>query len=153
MRQSDFFAEQSTATSAFITSIGAVIVFLMGTGALFGALNTMYSCVATRTREIATLRALGFGASPVVFSVLAESIAIALVGGAVGAVVAYLAFDGYQASTINFQTFSQVAFAFRVTPELLVLAVVVATTIGSLGGLLPAFRAARLPIAAALRET
>ncbi|MBE2212808.1 MAG: ABC transporter permease, partial [Opitutaceae bacterium] len=123
VRQDEFFAEQSTFTSAFITTIGAGIVVLMACGALFGALNTMYSCVAARAREIATLRALGFGASPVVVSVLVESIVVALVGGAVGATAAYLAFDGFQASTMNFQTFSQVAFAFRVTPPLLVLAV------------------------------
>lgn len=153
VRQSDFFAEQSTMTSMFISTIGVGIALLMAVGALFGALNTMYSCVAARSREIATLRALGFGASPVVLSVLVESIVIAIGGGTIGGIAAYLAFDGYQASTMNFQTFSQVAFAFQVTPALLVAAVILATGIGALGGLLPAIRAARLPIATALRET
>ena len=153
VRQSDFFAEQSTMTSMFISTIGVGIALLMAVGALFGALNTMYSCVSARSREIATLRALGFGASPVVLSVLVESIVIAIGGGTLGGIAAYLAFDGYQASTLNFQTFSQVAFAFQVTPALLVAAVILATGIGALGGLLPAIRAARLPIAMALRET
>jgi putative ABC transport system permease protein len=149
----EFFAEQSTMVSEFITTIGVAIAALMAIGALFAALNTMYGAVAARTREIATLRALGFGAGPIVTSVLAESIAVALVGGALGAGAAWLAFDGYQASTINWQTFSQVTFAFAVTPALLLTAILWATTLGLLGGLFPAIRAARLPIAAALRET
>jgi putative ABC transport system permease protein len=113
----------------------------------------MYSAVSSRTREIATLRALGFGASPIVISVLLESLLLALVGGFVGATLAYLAFDGFRAATINFQSFSQVAFAFDVTTGLLVRGVAYATLIGLLGGLFPAIRAARLPIAAALRES
>jgi putative ABC transport system permease protein len=124
----------------------------MALGAIFGALNTMYSAVSARTREIATLRALGFGTGPVIVSVLMESLALALAGGAVGAIAAYLAFNGFKASTINWQTFSQIAFAFRVTPVLLVLGVAWAVLIGLIGGLFPAIRAARLPIAAALRE-
>lgn len=149
----EFFAEQGTMMNEFITGIGVFIAGMMALGALFAALNTMYGAVAARTREIATLRALGFGAGPIITSVLAESIAIALVGGALGAAVAWLAFDGYQASTINWQTFSQVTFAFAVTPALLVTAIVWATILGLLGGVFPAIRAARLPIAAALRET
>jgi putative ABC transport system permease protein len=137
----------------FITTIGVSIAVLMAIGALFAALNTMYGAVAARTREIATLRALGFSAGPIVTSVLAESVVIALVGGALGAVVAWLAFDGYQASTINWQSFSQVTFAFAVTPALLVAAIVCATWLGLLGGLFPAIRAARLPIASGLRES
>jgi len=151
-RQSDFYAEQSTAVTRFITTIGVFIASLMALGALFGALNTMYSAVAARTREIATLRALGFGAAPVVFSVLAESVLLAAAGGLLGAAAAYLLFDGYRASTINWQSFSQVTFAFRVTPGLLGSALVWATLIGLVGGLFPALRAARLPIAAGLRE-
>ena len=149
----EFFAEQSTMVSEFITTIGVFIAAMMAFGALFAALNTMYGAVSARTREIATLRALGFGAGPIVTSVLAESIVIALLGGVLGAAAAWLAFDGYQASTINWQTFSQVTFAFAVTPALLVTAIVWATILGLLGGLLPAIRAARLPIAAGLRET
>jgi putative ABC transport system permease protein len=149
----EFFADQSTMVSDFITTIGVAIAALMAIGALFAALNTMYGAVAARTREIATLRALGFGAGPIVTSVLAESIVIALVGGALGAGAAWIAFDGYQASTINWQTFSQVTFAFAVTPVVLVAAIACATLLGLLGGLFPAIRAARLPIAAGLRES
>lgn len=149
----EFFAEQSTMVSDFIKTIGVAIATMMAIGALFAALNTMYGAVAARTREIATLRALGFGAGPIVTSVLAESIAVALVGGVIGAGAAWLAFDGYQASTINWQTFSQVTFAFAVTPALLLTAIIWATVLGLLGGLFPAIRAARLPIASALRET
>jgi putative ABC transport system permease protein len=153
VRQADFYAEQSTAVTGFIRGLGVVIAGLMALGALFGALNTMYSSVSARTREIATLRALGFGSSPVVVSVLLESLALALAGGAVGAALAYFAFDGFTTSTINWQTFSQVAFAFRVSPQLLGRAIVWAAMIGVLGGLFPAIHAARIPIAAALRET
>jgi putative ABC transport system permease protein len=153
VRQADFYAEQSTMLTTFIRGVGVFVALLMALGALFGALNTMYSAVAARTREIATLRALGFGVSPVIISVLLESLLLALIAGAVGAAAAFFAFDGYKAATINWQTFSQVAFAFSVTPQLLVQAVVWATLIGLLGGLFPALRAARLPIAAALRET
>lgn len=149
----EFFAEQSVMMTEFVTGVGVTIAALMALGALFAALNTMYGAVSARTREIATLRALGFGAGPIITSVLAESILIALAGGALGAGAAWLAFDGYQASTINWQTFSQVTFAFAVTPELLVQAIVWSIVLGLLGGVFPAIRAARLPIAAALRET
>lgn len=152
-RLSDHYAEQSTLTSDFITTIGIFIASMMALGALFGALNTMYSAVSTRTNEIATLRALGFGSGPVIISVLTESLALALVGGLFGAGLAYLAFDGYQAATMNFQTFSQVTFAFSVTAPLIFTAVIGAAILGLLGGLLPAIRAARLPIASALRES
>jgi len=153
IKQAEFLADQSVMLTGFIQSIGYLIAGLMALGALFGALNTMYSAVAARTREIATLRALGFGASPVILSVLFESLVLALAGGVLGATVAYFAFNGFQASTMNWQTFSQVAFAFAVTPQLLMQAVIWAVFIGFVGGLFPAVRAARLPIAAALRET
>ena len=153
LRQSDYLFEQSSMLTGFIEGLGYFIAALMALGALFGALNTMYSAVAARTREIATLRALGFGRIPVILSVLFESLALALIGGAVGATAAYLAFDGFKAATINWQTFSQIAFAFAVTPQLLVSAIIWAAFIGLFGGLFPAIRAARLPIAAALRET
>ena len=152
-RLSDHYAEQSTATTDFITTIGVFIAAMMALGALFGALNTMYSAVSARTREIATLRALGFGAGPVVISVLTESLALALCGGLLGAGLAYLAFDGYQAATMNFQTFSQVTFAFAVTAPLVLTAVVGAAVLGLVGGVLPAIRAARMPISSALRES
>ena len=152
LRRAEYLAEQSSMLTSFIKKIGYGITFLMALGALFGALNTMYSAVSARTREIATLRALGFGASPVILAVLCESLVLALAGGALGATLAYFAFDGFQASTINWQTFSQVAFAFTVTPRLLVSAILWAVAIGLLGGLFPAIRAARLPIVSALRE-
>jgi len=153
MRLRDFYSEQSEMITMFIKSIGVFIAGMMALGALFGALNTMYGAVSNRTREISTLRALGFGSGPVIVSVLVESVVISLVGGAVGAGIAYAAFNGYQASTINWQSFSQVTFSFAVTPPLLVTAIVWSATLGLLGGLFPAIRAARLPIAAALRET
>ena len=153
VRQSDFYADQSTAVTSFISGIGVVIAGLMALGALFGALNTMYSSVSARTREIATLRALGFGASPVVISVLLESLALALIGGAIGAAIAFVAFDGFTTSTMNWQTFSQVAFAFRVSPALLIKAITWSAFLGVFGGLFPAIHAARLPIASALRAT
>jgi putative ABC transport system permease protein len=151
--QPEYLADQSTMLTGFVEAFGAGIAGLMALGALFGALNTMYNAVASRTREIATLRALGFGASPVILSVMVESLALALIGGTAGAAAAYLLFDGFKAATINWQTFSQIAFAFAVTPRLLVQAIVWAAVIGLLGGVFPAIRAARLPIAAALRET
>ena len=152
LRETDYFAEQSQMVSNLITTLGAGIALLMGIGAIFGAINTMYSAVASRTREIATLRALGFGGGPVVVSVLVESLLLSLIGGAIGGALAYVGFNGFQTSTINWQTFSQVAFAFAVTPGLIVAGIVYALLMGLLGGLLPAVRAARLPIVAALRE-
>src|SRR5678816_2534843 len=125
---------------------------MMAVGALLGALNTMYNAVASRSREIATLRALGFGAVPVVCSVMFESVVLALLGGIVGGLVAYLAFDGYASTTMNFDTWSQIAFSFAVTPQLLLRATILAMIIGLIGGLFPAIRAARLPIASALRD-
>lgn len=152
MRQPDFYADQSSAMTTLITTLGTMVALLMAIGAVFGALNTMYSSVSARTREIATLRALGFGRGAVVVSVMLESVALALVGGAVGAGAAYLAFNGFHTATMNWQSFSQIAFAFAVTPQLLAQGIVWATLIGLVGGLFPAIRAARLPIAAALRE-
>ncbi|MEY2429549.1 MAG: putative transport system permease protein [Verrucomicrobiota bacterium] len=152
VRQADFLADQSAMLTKFIRTIGFFIAAMMALGAIFGALNTMYSAVSARTREIATLRALGFGAGPVVLSILLESLAMALVGGAVGGAAAYLAFNDFKTSTINWQTFSQIAFAFSVTPALLVSGLIWALFIGLIGGLFPAIRAARMPIAAALRE-
>lgn len=152
-RQTEFLEENSSLLTDFIQIVGVAIAALMALGALFGALNTMYSAVGARTREIATLRALGFGSSPVILAIMLESIVIALIGGGVGAAAAYFTFNGFKASTMNWQSFSQVAFAFAVTPKLLTAAIVWAVAIGLLGGLFPAIRAARLPVAAALRET
>ncbi len=151
-RESEYYAAQSRSMTQLIQSIGFGIAGLMGIGAIFGAILTMYTAVATRVREIATLRALGFNTASVLVSVLAESLALGAIGGTIGGVAAYLAFNGYQTSTMNLQTFSQVAFAFRVTPELLGMGLFYALAMGLVGGLLPAIRAARLPIATALRE-
>jgi putative ABC transport system permease protein len=152
VRESDYYAEQSTVLHSIVRTIGYGIAVLMGIGAVFGAINTMYSAVATRTREIATLRALGFGASAVMISVMVEAILLSLIGGVVGGALAYLAFDGFTTATMNWQSFSQVAFAFAVTPALLIQGIVSATVMGLLGGVFPAIRAARLPIVTALRE-
>jgi putative ABC transport system permease protein len=153
LREADYYAEQSRSLTTIITRLGYGITILMGVGAVFGALLTMYSAVASRTREIATLRALGFSSGPVQVSVLAEALVLALAGGAIGGLLAYLIFDGYRTSTLNWQSFSQVAFAFRVTPRLLLTAIVVTLPMGLIGGLFPAIRAGTLPVAAALRET
>ena len=152
VRQDEYFASQSRTLDTVIRLLGGVVVLLMGIGAVFGAINTMYSAVAARNREIATLRALGFGSVPVVVSVLVESLLLALAGGLVGGAVAYFGFNGYRAATLNWQSFSQVVFAFRVTPALLAQGLALSLTMGLLGGLLPAVRAARVPVASALRE-
>ena len=151
-RESDYYAQQSQVMSSLIRGIGYTIAVLMGVGAVFGAILTMYTAVSTRTREIATLRALGFNTGSVLISVLAESLALAAVGGLLGGLAAYFAFNGYQTSTMNFQTFSQVAFAFRVTRELMIQGLSYALMMGLVGGLMPAIKAARLPIATALRQ-
>lgn len=148
----EYYAGQSEILHLVITTIGYMIAGLMGIGAIFGAVNTMYTAVASRTREIATLRALGFGNFPVVFSVLTEAVVLAVIGGLLGGLAAWAAFDGYQTTTMNFQSFSQVAFAFAVTPALLTQALVLAVVMGLFGGLFPAWRAARLPVVTALRE-
>ncbi len=152
IREPDYYAQQSQVLQTVIRSIGFGIAALMGLGAIFGALNTMYSAVATRTREIATLRALGFGSSPVVVSVLVEAVLLSVVGGLIGGGLAWIGFDGYQTTTMNWQSFSQVAFAFKVTPDLLARGLFYAVVIGLLGGLFPAIRAARMPVVTALRQ-
>jgi putative ABC transport system permease protein len=152
IREPDYYAQQSQILQSIIRSIGFGIAILMGLGAIFGAVNTMYSAVAARTREIATLRALGFGSSPVVVSVLIEAVILSLIGGVIGGGLAWAAFDGYKTATMNWQSFSQVAFAFAVTPALLLRGLFYAIAMGLIGGLLPAIRAARLPVVTALRQ-
>ena len=152
IRETEYYEAQSRALHSIITGLGVAIAVVMAIGAIFGALNTMYSAVSSRTREVATLRALGYGSGPVVISVLLESLALALLGGILGGAVAYAAFNGYQAATMNWSTFSQVAFSFAVTPPLLVMGIILALVIGLFGGLFPAIRAARMPVASALRE-
>jgi putative ABC transport system permease protein len=152
MRESDYYAEQSAILHNLITGLGTLIAVIMGLGATFGALNTMYTAVSARGKEIATLRALGFHSGPVIVSVLIESLLLAVVGGAIGALLAWAAFDGYRAATLNWSSFSQVAFAFDVSARLLVQGVAFALIIGLFGGLFPAVRAARQPVSEALRE-
>lgn len=152
VKEQDYYEAQSRTLQSIIRTVGFIIAGLMGLGAIFGAVNTMYSAVASRTREIATLRALGFKSLPVVISVLVEAVVLSLIGGIVGGLAAYLAFDGYQTATMNWQSFSQVAFAFRVTPALLGQALMYATIMGLFGGLLPAWKAARTPVVTALRQ-
>jgi putative ABC transport system permease protein len=151
-READYYRAQTVTLTNLIRTIGFGIAALMGIGAVFGAILTMYTAVATRTREIATLRALGFDSFSVVVSVLAESLSLAALGGMVGGLLAYVAFNGYQTSTMNFQTFSQVAFAFKVTPTLLAQGLAYALAMGFVGGVMPAIKAARLPISSALRQ-
>jgi putative ABC transport system permease protein len=147
-----FYADQSRILIALIKYVGTTLAVLMGIGAVFAALNTMYSAVSSRTREIATLRALGFGATPVVASVLLEAAVLGLLGGMLGGLLVYFGLNGYQASTLNWGSFSQLAFAFTVTPQLLMTGLWYSLILGLVGGLLPGLRAARMPVTTGLRE-
>jgi putative ABC transport system permease protein len=150
--EKDYYEEKSRTLTLMVDTLGTAIAVLMGLGAIVAALNTMYSAVSARTREIATLRALGFGPAPVVVSVLAEGLLIGLLGGIIGMLLSYFAFNGIRASTMNFSSFSQITFAFSVTPALLLQGLIYALLLGFIGGLLPSVRAARLPITTGLRE-
>lgn len=148
----DYYAKQSEGLTKLIRILGTVIGTIMAIGAVFGALNTMYAAVAGRAREIATMRALGFRGLPVVVAVMLETMLLALLGGLIGAGVAWLVFNGYTVSTLG-SNFSQVVFQFKVSPELLWNGLKWALGIGLVGGLFPALRAARLPVTEALRAT
>jgi putative ABC transport system permease protein len=150
-REIDYYAKQSTRMTQLITILGGLVAAVMAIGAVFGALNTMYSAVAERGREIATMRALGFGGPAVVFSFLIEALLISFIGGAIGA-VCVLPLNGLTTGAMNWQTFSHLAFAFKITPGLLLAGVIFALLMGLLGGLPPAMRAAWRPVAVALRE-
>lgn len=150
-REIEYYDKQSRALTRLILVLGTMVGIVMGIGAVFGALNTMYSAVAERSREIATMRALGFGAGSVVSSFVFEALCIALVGGVLGC-VAILPLNGLTTGTMNWQTFSHLAFAFRVTPDLLAGGVMFALLMGIVGGVPPAVRAARARVAVALRE-
>lgn len=152
MREEEYYEEQARSID-YINILGIAIAVIMAFGAIFGAVLTLYSAVAARGREIATLRALGFGGSPVVLSVLAEAMLLGLVGGALGGGLAYALFNGFRAATMNWQSFSQVTFAFAVTPVLVVTGILGALLMGLVGGLFPALRAAWTPVAHALRES
>lgn len=146
-----YFARQSADLVRMLASFGRVVAVIMALGAALAALNAMHAAVSARTVEVATLRALGFGSVAVVGSVLAESFALAAIGGLLGAAIAYLGFDGLTASAQSSDSYSQVAFDFAVTPGLVGEGLLWAMALGAVGGLLPALRAARVPIAAALR--
>ncbi|MFO1352231.1 MAG: ABC transporter permease [Gammaproteobacteria bacterium] len=147
----EYYSKQSERLTRTIRVIGVGIAVIMAVGAMFGALNTMYAAVAARAREIATLRALGFAGAPVVIAVMLETMLLALVGGILGAGIAWVVFNGYTVSTLG-ANFSQVVFQFRVTPALLLNGLQWALAIGFVGGLFPALRAATVPVTAALRE-
>ena len=150
-REIDYYAKQSTVMTRLITVLGGLVAAIMAIGAVFGALNTMYSAVAERGREIATMRALGFSSTNVILSFLFEALLIALVGGIIGC-LAVLPLNGLTTQTMNFQTFSSLAFAFKITFGLLLMGVFFGLVMGVLGGMLPAIRAAVRPVAVALRE-
>ncbi len=152
MREPEYYAKQSQLLGTLINVLGYTVAAFMAVGALFGALNCMYSAIASRQVEIATLRALGFSGLPVVASVLAEALFLALLGGIAGGAMAYVYCNGATLSTLNFNTFSQVAFEFRVTPGLLAQGMGWALGIGLIGGLPPAWRAARLEVVTVLRS-
>ena len=149
-REREYYAKQSAGLTKTINIVGTTVAVIMAIGAMFGALNTMYSAVAARGLEIATLRAIGFGAFPVLFGVIIESLLLSLLGGAIGASLAWLFFNGHTVSTLG-AAFAQVVFSLRVTPTLIITGIVWACIIGLLGGFFPALRAARLPVAEALR--
>ena len=149
-REPEYYEKQSQVVTTLITVLGSLIAVVMGLGAVFGALNTMYSAVSERSREIAVLRAIGFGGGAIVLSFFVESLIIAFVGGLVGC-VAVLPVNGLTTGTMNWQTFSHLAFAFRITPDLLTMGMVFALAMGALGGLPPAVRAARANVAHTLR--
>ncbi|HEY4872794.1 MAG TPA: ABC transporter permease [Steroidobacteraceae bacterium] len=150
MREHDYYAHQSQRMSNVLSFIAYVVGGIMAVGALFGALNTMYSAVSVRSREIATLRAIGFGASAVVLSVLIEAMLLSVIGALIGAGLAWIFFNGNVVSTLG-SNFTQVVFRLAVSPSLVVLGIIWACVIGLVGGLFPAIRAARLPVATALR--
>jgi putative ABC transport system permease protein len=152
LTEREFYEFLSSTLRKIVRVVGFTIAILMGLGAIFGALNTMYSAVAARTREIATLRAIGFGGASVTVSVLVESLMLGFVGAVIGGVFAYFAFNGLQTSTLNFTSFTQITFAFRVTAELLGWAIVYALLLAFAGGLLPGIKAARMAVTTGLRE-
>jgi putative ABC transport system permease protein len=150
-REIEYYEKESRVVTTLITVLGTLVAGVMGIGAIFGALNTMYSAVAERGREIATMRALGFGSGSVVLSFVFEALCIALIGGIIGC-IGVLPLNGFTTGTMNWQTFSHLAFAFKITPVLMVVGIIFALTMGILGGVPPAVRAARANVATALRE-
>ena len=148
--EQQYYSGQTRQFRTVIGALAGVVTFIMALGAMFAALNTMYAAVGTRAREIATLRAIGFGGTPVVLSVMLESLVLAVVGGLIGALLAFLLFNNMAVSTLG-ANFTQVVFQFTVTPPLVGMGIVISIVIGMIGGFLPALRAARLPVTTALR--
>jgi putative ABC transport system permease protein len=146
-----YYAEQAGSLAGILRSLASFVAFVMGIGAVFGAMNTMYAIVAARTREIGTLRALGFSRRSIVAAFLVESLVLALAGGVLGCLLAY-PMNGFSTATGQTQSFSEIAFSFRITPVILLRGMVFALVMGALGGLLPALRGARMTISSALRE-
>ena len=151
LREQDYFSGQTKQFRKTIGVLAGVVTLIMALGAVFAALNSMYAAVAARGKEIATLRALGFGGLPVVTSVMTEALLLALAGGVLGAVIAYTLFNNLSVSTLG-QNFTQVVFDFKVTPQLVARGLIIAIVIGMIGGFMPALRAARLPVTVSLRE-
>ena len=147
-----FYADQQKLMSTIINTVGWALAIMMGVAALFAALNTLYNAVATRVREIATLRAMGFNGWAVMISVLVEAMILGAVGGLIGGLLAFLTFNGMHSSTMNWASFSQMTFAFTVTPQLMITGIVYGLILTFIAGILPGIRAARLPITAGLRE-
>jgi putative ABC transport system permease protein len=148
----NYFNKQSEGTAKVIRIMGIVVGLIMAIGAMFGALNTMFAAVAARAREIATLRAIGFRGLPVVVAIMLETMLLALIGGVIGGLLAWVIFNGYSASTLAAGTVGQLSFELKVTGALLWTGIKWALAIGFIGGLFPAVRAARLPVTTALRE-
>ena len=148
----EFYVDQQKLMSTIINYVGWTLAVMMGVAALFAALNTLYNAVASRVREIATLRALGFGGFPVVVSVLVEAMILGAIGGLIGGVLALLFLNGMHSSTMNWASFSQMTFAFTVTPQLMVTGIIYGLILCFIAGILPGIRAARLPITSGLRE-
>ena len=151
IREQDYFSGQTKQFRKSIGFLAGVVTLIMALGAVFAALNSMYAAVAARGKEIATLRAIGFGGLPVLVSVMIEALLLALVGGLLGALIAYVLFNNLSVSTLG-ENFTQVVFNFKVTPELVARGLIIAVVIGMVGGFLPALRAARLPVSTSLRE-
>jgi putative ABC transport system permease protein len=151
VEERQYYEEQAGALAMILRSLATFVAFVMGVGAVFGAMNTMYAIVAARTREIGTLRALGFSRRSILASFLIESVILAFLGGVIGVLLAF-PMNGFSTATGQTQSFSEIAFSFRITPEIVTIGLVFAVVMGFVGGLLPALRGARMPITSALRE-
>jgi putative ABC transport system permease protein len=151
LEERQYYEEQAGSLAMILRSLATFVAFVMGVGAVFGAMNTMYAIVAARTREIGTLRALGFSRRSILVSFLIESVLLSFAGGVIGCLLAF-PMNGFSTATGQTQSFSEIAFSFRITPEIVMIGLAFAVVMGIIGGLLPALRGARLPITSALRE-